>query len=246
MTVVEGDIEQGAQLSKALKAHSIHTVVSVVGFQQSHLQYALIDAAKTAGVQHFIPSDFGMDYDVVRPGHVLYELLCKPKQELHAAIKQSGMAWTFIAAGYITDAWVSWPMLGTDLATRTVTAPESFSTTITSTAVRDIGLLTAAAIVDPQARNQQLYTGQQCSYEQVAAALEAATGEKVTCKVATRQEMEAAVQQNAMDFAVRFGLSVLGNTGVVWPDSQTYKYGQHVYVPLDAVARQVAGKSAAQ
>ena len=144
VTVVEGDIEQGAQLSKALKAHSIHTVVSVVSIQQSHLQYALIDAAKAAGVQHFIPSDFGMDYDVVRPGHVLYELLCKPKQELHAAIKQSGMAWTFIATGSVVDAWFTPPMLGTDLATRTVTAPEWFSTTITSTAVRDIGLLTAA------------------------------------------------------------------------------------------------------
>ena len=63
VTVIEGDIEQGAQLGAALKANSIHTVVSVVGFQQSHIQWSLLEAAKAGGVKHFIPSDFGGDHD---------------------------------------------------------------------------------------------------------------------------------------------------------------------------------------
>jgi len=190
-------------------------------------------------VQHFIPSDFGFDYDVIQPGHVFYDMLAEPKQELHAVIKQSGMAWTFIATGEFTDAMLSWPLLGTDLSTRTVTAPVSLETKIVSTPVRDIGRLTAAAIVDPQASNRQLYTGQHYTSEQVAAALEAATGNTFTRKTLTKAELEAALEKDASDLTPRFGLAALAQTGVMWPLEQTYKYGQFTYTPLETVARQV-------
>ena len=247
VTVVEGDIEQGAQLGQTLKTHSIHTVVSVVGFQQSQVQWALLEAAKAGGVKHFIPSDFGLDYEAIHAGHPMYDVLAKAKQELHAAIKQSGMDWTFIATGDFAEVLFGWPyMLGVDLASRTVIAPGSLSNTTTITAARDIGLLTAAAIVDPQARNQQLHIGRQYTYEQVAAALEAATGDKVTRTTRSKEDMEAALEKNPMDFPARFGLTTLLQTGRTWPDKQTYKYGQFSYTPLETVAREVTKKTATQ
>jgi len=198
-------------------------------------------------VQHFIPSDFGLDYDTIQPGHVMYDILVKPKQELHAAIRQSGMAWTFIATGDFAEVLYGTPhMLGVDLASRTVTAPESLDKVTTITAARDIGLLTAAAILDPTARSKQLYTGQQYTFEQVAAALEAATGDKVTRTTTTKKELEAALKKDAMDFTALFGLTTLAQTGRTWPDEQTYKYGQFSYTPLETVVRQVVSEKAKQ
>ena len=246
VTVVEGDSEQGGQLTATLKSHNIHTVVSAIGWMQYAVQYALIESCKAAGVQHFIPSDFGLDYDVLQAGHPLWDVLVKPRQDLHAAIKQSGLDWTFIATGEFTDALLSWPMLGTDLATRTVFAPASFDTQVVTTAVRDIGLLTAAAIVDPQARNQQLYTGYIVTYEQMAAALEAATGEKFTRTTRSKEELEALLVKDPTDVIPRFALASIVHTGAVWPAKQTYKYGQFSYIPIDTIARQVTSNKKAQ
>ena len=162
--------------------------------------------------------------------------MCKGKQELHAAIKQSGMEWTFIAAGYIAEALLSWPLMGTDLTTRTVTAPGSFGVQVTVTAVRDLGLLTAAAIVDPQAHNKPLYIGQHQSYEQVAAALEKATGDKFTRKTVSKEELEADLKKNPMDFQARFSLAVLAQKGAIWPEAETYKYDQFSYTPCGGTA----------
>ena len=247
VTVVEGDLSQGAAaLTPLLQSHGIHTVVSVVGGgPQVDYQFQLLEAAKAAGVRHFIPSDFGSDYDNIPRDSAVYDFLVKPKLPVHEAVKKSGLDYTFIATGWFAEILFGMPLMGVDAKTRTVTAPGSFNTTTTVTALADIGRLTAAALVDPAARNQQLYFGTRYTYEQIAQALEQATGDKVTRNVRSAADMEAALASNPQDVGTRFvaGLLKVGNS---WSDSTTYKHGQYTYVPLETVARQVVSQSKPQ
>ena len=201
-------------------------------------QFALIKAAKAAGVQHFFPSDFGSDYDVIPRSSAVYDMLVVPKVPVHEAVKASGMDWTFIANGWFAEFLYGLPFMSVDIASRTVTAPVSFDTTTTVTSLTDIARLSAAAVVDPNTRNKQLYFGKRYTYEQIAQALEQATGDKVTRKVASKVELEVKLAANPKDMGTRFvlGLTQRGNS---FPDSTTYKHGQYTYVTLEQVARKV-------
>ena len=241
---MEGDLAQGAAaITPLLQQHHIHTVISVVGHTpQLECQYGLIEAAKAAGVRHFLPSDFGSDYDNIPQSSAIYEPIVKPKMGVHEAVKQSGMDWTFIANGWFAEVVYSFPGMGVDVAARTVTAPASFSTTTAITALADIGRLTAAAILDPAVRNQQLYFGRQYTFEQIAQALEKGTGDKVTRKVRSKEEMEAALASNPGDLGARFSLSLL-EAGNSFPESHTYKHGQYTYTPLEPIVQKMLNKA---
>ena len=242
VTVIEGDLSHGAAaLTPLLQSHGIKTVVSVVSGNYD-TQLALIEAAKAAGVTHFIPSDFGTDYDNVPNNSVFYDMIAQPKLAIHEAVRKSGLEWTLIANGWFAEILYGMSAMGVDSKARTVAAPVSFDTLTTLTALADVGRLTAAAIVDPNTRNKQLYFGQQYSYDQIAQALEKATGDTVTRKVRSKEEMEAAIAKNPKDIGSIFPHSLL-QVGNSFPEKTTYKHGQYSYIPLETVARQVVNPS---
>ena len=185
--------------------------------------------------QRFIPSDFGSDYEVIPRGAAQYEGFAQPKLAIHEAVRQSGLGWTFIAKGWFAEVLFGPPLMGVDMATRTVTAPGSFDTSTTVTALGDIGRLTAAAIIAPATRDQQLYFGRQYTFEQIAQALEQATGEKVTRKVRSLDDLQAALASNPTDMSARFALSLLQTTTCnSFPEGKTYKQGEFSYTPLES------------
>ena len=235
--IVEGDVTDVATTTSLLRTNSIHTVVSVIGYGQGALHYPLLEACKAAGVRHFLPSDYSIDIDAAPVGSAMYESFAKDKQEVHAAIRRSGMDWTFMATGVFVEGAFLYPTVGVDLAARTVTAPVSFDTAITLTPVKEIGVLTAAAIVDPAARNQQLYFGRQYTFEQIAQALEQVTGEKVQRKIRTVAEIQQAIEQQPMDIASRLAMMLVQQAGTTWPDSKTYRDGLIDYPSLVSVAQ---------
>ena len=238
--VVEGDVQDVAGMTHLLQHHAIHTVVCVVGFTQGALHYPLIEACKAAGtVRHFLPSDYTIDIDAVSADSPMYDAFAQPKQAVHAAIRQSGMEWTFIATGVFVEAALLFPTAGVDLTSRTVTAPVSFDTVMTLTPLHEIGVLTAAAIVDSSTRNSQLYLGRQYTFEQLAQALEAATGEPIIRRVRTVEEMQAAIKQQPMNIVTRLALAQTQQTATTWPDSQTYRHAEVEYPSLLTVAQKV-------
>ena len=239
VVLVEGDVEDIAGMTRLLQAHAIHTVVCVVGFSQGSLHYPLIEACKAAGVRHFLPSDYTIDSDAVPAGSAMYDTFARPKQAVHLAVRQSGMEWTFIATGVFVEAALLFPIVGVNVTSRTITAPDSFDTVLTMTPVREIGLLTAAAVLDPAARNKQLYFGRLYTFEQLAQALEQATGDRVVRKVRTVEEMQATLEQQPMDETTRLALAQVHRAGTTWPDSQTYRHGQINYPSLLSVAQRV-------
>ena len=238
VTLVEGDAADGPQaLAPLLTAHSIHTVVNVaMTWPPSDVDTPVLEACVAAGVRHLIPSDYGFWADAMDESNPMWSFRYRAKAALHAAIRQSGVDYTFLAAGGFAELLFKNNVFGVELATRTVKAAGSLDTRVTYTSTRDLARLIAHAVVDPTARNTLLYTGQEHTAEEVAAALEQATGDAVTRVVVSVDEAKAAVAKNPMDFQSMFMLEFVAGKGTHWPVVQTYRYPEFEYTPLRTVA----------
>lgn len=117
--IVVGDIRDRDSLRKACTG--VRAVVSAVGSFQSQDpantmreverqgQINLIDEAKAAGVEHFVPSTYGL-----RPETVTGDIpLVAAKAAAEDYLIDSGIPYTIIYNGFFMEAWLS-PMLGFD------------------------------------------------------------------------------------------------------------------------------------
>ena len=241
VTIIEGDVADGPQaLTPLLTAHSIRTVVNAaMTWPPTDVDTAVLEASLAAGVRHLIPSDYGMSAEDMDDSSPMWAVRYRAKAAQHAVIRQSGLDWTFFATGGFAELLFKNNVFGVELAARSVKAPVSFDTRVTHTSIRDIGQLVAHAVLDPAARNAVLYTGEEYTYEQVAAALERATGEAVTRVVVSVEEAKAAVARNPMDFQSLFLYTFAVGKGSHWPVTQTYRYPDFTYEPLHSVAERV-------
>ena len=241
VTLVEGDVADGpAALATLLVVHSIRTVVNVaMTWPPTDVDTPVLVACKAAGVRHFIPSDYGFWADDMDESSPMWTFRYRAKAALHETIRRSGLDYTFFAVGGFAELLFKNNVFGVELATRTVKAPVSFDTRVTFTYTRDVGQLIAHAVVDPAARNALLYVGQVYTYEQVAAALEAATGEEVTRVAVSVEEAQAAIAKSRMDFQSMFMVEFALGKGTHWPVERTYRYPSFSYTPLHTVAEHV-------
>ena len=228
VTLLEGDLEVTPvpQLTATLVSAGIHAVVSVVGFQQLPAQFALIEAAKAAGVSHFIPSEFGGDVNAMDPSGALGQLI-QGKLEVQKVVKDSGLAWTIVLSSGFAEFLITTSFFGTDVPNATVNAPASFDTVITTAPLAEIAYVTALALIEPAAKNRTLYVGSPYSFEEITQALEAATGKTFIRKVRTRAEVNAAIAANPHDMVSRFASAFMDGKGTRWPVSETYLAQNH-------------------
>ena len=105
VTIIEGDVANGsADLAPLLTSHSIHTVVNVaMTWPITDVDTPVLEACKTAGVRRLIPSDYGMSSDDMNESCPMWATRWRAKAALHDKIKQSGMDWTFLAAGGLAE-----------------------------------------------------------------------------------------------------------------------------------------------
>ena len=65
------DYTDKAAVSSALRAHGVQVVISAIAFIALNGQTPLADAAKDAGVELFVPSEFGMPTEGGKEGHMV-------------------------------------------------------------------------------------------------------------------------------------------------------------------------------
>src|SRR5436190_250674 len=83
-TLHEGDLEDYDSLLRACRA--VDVAISAVGGMQLGKQAALVKAIKDAGVQRFVPSDFGLDPAAAGPGSCV---LFDAKAAVQKTVKES-------------------------------------------------------------------------------------------------------------------------------------------------------------
>jgi uncharacterized protein YbjT (DUF2867 family) len=207
--LAQGDLKDPASLARACAGMQavISTASSTLTRQPGDSietvdrrgQLALVDAARAAGVEHFVFVSF-RDQPAIR-----YPLT-EAKREVEAALQNSGMAYTVIQASYFMEVWLS-PALGFDAANGKVRIYGDGDQPISWISYKDVAHAAAAAVSEPAARNRFVELGgpQALSPREVVRMFEAAgAGEIATENVpaaALAAQMTAATDPLEKTFA---------------------------------------------
>ena len=158
---VKGDLRDPASLKAACQGvETVIDTVSAMPFSyqpgQNDIQIvdvqgakALIDAAKSAGVKHFVYTSFTMDQDFP---------LSNAKHEVEDYLKTSGLIYTILRPGYFMEAWLS-PMVGFDAANAKASVYGSGDQPISWISFLDVAQFAVESVTNPAARNAVLALG---------------------------------------------------------------------------------------
>jgi uncharacterized protein YbjT (DUF2867 family) len=207
--LAQGDLKDPASLARACAgAQSVISTASSTLTRQSgdsietvdrRGQLALVDAARTAGVEHVVFVSF-------RDNPAIRFPLTEAKREVEQALKTSGMAFTILQASYFMEVWLT-PALGFDPANGKVRIYGDGNQPVSWVSYKDVAQAAAAAVSERAARNQVVELGgpQALSPLEVVRMFEAAgAGEIATEHVpatALQAQMNAATDPLEKTFA---------------------------------------------
>lgn len=136
---------------------------------------ALIDAARGAGVEHFVfVSALGASQD--SPVEFL-----RAKAETERHLQESGMLWTVLQPNLFMEVWAGMLVVAPIMMGEPLRFVEPASQRHTFVSIRDVAALTVAAVVDPGARNRVIAFGgpDALTWLQVAEVAERVAGRSV-------------------------------------------------------------------
>ncbi|WP_454675282.1 aromatic alcohol reductase [Achromobacter pestifer] len=222
--IVEGDL--AAQTSAELAAifSRFDTVISCAGFVGGPgVQRKIARAALDAGIQRFVPWQFGVDYDLIGRGSPqnLFDEQLDVRDMLRA---QQGTEWIIVSTGMFTS-FLFEPDFGVvDLAANTVNALGSWDTAVTITTAEDIGTLTAQILFsEPRIANRAVYVaGDTVTYRQVADALDRTRAVKVRRHEWTVPELKLQLAADPENALRKYRAVFAEGRGVAWDKTQTF------------------------
>lgn len=197
--VANGDLKEPASLAHACEA--VQVVISTASSTLSRTegdsiesvdqqgQLALVEAARQAGVEHFVFVSFRENPSIQFP-------LTIAKRAVERALKASGMSYTILQASYFMEVWLT-PALGFDVANGKVRFYGDGSRPITWISYRDVARAAAAAATEGTARNTVVELGgpQALSPREVVRMFEAAGAGQIATE--SVPESALAAQMNA-------------------------------------------------
>ena len=155
-TLHEGDLADPASLRRACGA--VDVVISAVGGMQIGGEARLVEAVKDAGVQRFVPSDFGLDPAASGPGSCV---LFDAKKAIQDSVKAAGIPYTFIHANAFFSYWAfslgDLTRLGGKVPPDEVNVYGDGNVMGALNSVPDIATVTVRAVHDPRMRNQEIH-----------------------------------------------------------------------------------------
>lgn len=111
VTILSADTNDVSDLIPVLKGTDY--LVSCVPFTATESQYPLIWAAKEAGVERFVPSEFGYIYEWEQfwPTDTVHRALARQKAFIRRVIELAGMDYTIIPAGFWPEFYMAEPVI---------------------------------------------------------------------------------------------------------------------------------------
>jgi len=179
-TIRKSDFSE-QDLVSAFKGQDV--VISAVGLGGFTEQKKFIDAAVSAGVKRFIPSEFSAN--TLSPAVLQLLPVFEQKNEVPEYLKTketSGLTWTAIWTAMFFDWYLDNGFLGFDIATRTASIWDGGNSVFTLTNVDQLRRAVIAVLERPaQTANKNLYIASvETSQKEILAALEEVTGSKWT------------------------------------------------------------------
>ena len=245
--IVEGDL-QAEEAELAARFTGYHTVISCVTHQRfGSDEMRVVRACKTAGVSRYLPTAFGVDEQGVGRGSPMAAILDK-KLDNYELLANSGLPYTIVSCGLWTE-WLlgsgQFNLLGLDWQQRVMTVVDSFDRQVSTTSLLDLGNLVAEILLDSSTLNSHVHVQSDLvTLEQIALALERATGQSWERKVVSMAEAEAMQAAAPGSFAYTFRILTARGGGVWWPIESSWNNAQR-QLPfklhnVQEVAQQVA------
>ncbi|MCB1676914.1 MAG: NmrA family NAD(P)-binding protein [Halioglobus sp.] len=169
--VQEVDVTDHVELIAALEG--VDYLVSCVPLLATESQYPLIFAAREAGVERFVPSEFGFIYEWEQfwPTPTVHRTMARQKAFIKRMIEMAGLDYTIIPAGL----WPEYYMLEPVLVMGDGDEPVAWSTG------PDVGRIIPHVLAHPASRNAvcPVAATAWCSWNELLAVREAALGRRV-------------------------------------------------------------------
>ena len=250
--LIEGDLKDPASLRRACTGVQsvISTASSTLSRQEGDSiqtvdlqgQIALVDAARAAGVQHFVFVSFRDNAAIQYP-------LTEAKRTVEGHLKASGMAYTILQASYFMEVWLT-PMLGFDYAAGKVRLYGDGNGKVSWVSYKDVARIAVAALDQPAARNAVLNVGgpQALSPREVVRMFEAAGAAEIATEHVAEADLRAQLNSATDPLQKSFaGLMLQYASGDEMDMTDTLKLFPMQLTPLrDYVAAQlgaVAGRA---
>jgi nucleoside-diphosphate-sugar epimerase len=185
----------------------VDTVISTIfSYHDPSSTLNLMKASRTAGVRRFAPSDFAFSSAAAeRLG------LYKPKLEILAALKESGLEYTSFQNGIFMDYLASGapkahegplrmhPFI-VNVVGQKAAIPGTGNEKMTFTTVADVGRLVTAAVKLKERWPRELgMEGETTTYNRVVRDVEAVTGKKIDVEYLDRERMANALEETKDD-----------------------------------------------
>lgn len=169
--LIEADVASHASLIPALKGTDY--LVSCAPYAATESQYALIYAAREAGVERFVPSEFGFIYEWEQfwPVDTEHRAMARQKAFIRRVIELAGMDYTLIPAGL----WIEYYML------EPVAVMGDGNTKMAWSSGRDVGRIIPHVLAHPASRNAvcPVATTAYCTWNELLEARESIIGRNV-------------------------------------------------------------------
>ncbi|GGO95504.1 aromatic alcohol reductase [Stakelama pacifica] len=230
--IVRGDLATETVDGLVAIFASFDTVICCTGFVGGPgTQRKITKAVLQAGVERYVPWQFGVDYDVV--GHGSGQPVFDEQADVRDMLRgQSATEWIIVSTGMFTS-FLFEPAFGlVDLERPRVHALGSWENRLTVTTPGDIGRLTAAILAhEPRIRDQVVYVaGDTFSYTQLADMIEGHLGRDVERVMWDMDRLRSEVAAHPDDGMRKYHLAFARDTGVAWDKETTFNAAQGIAV----------------
>lgn len=212
--LVSGDLKDRASLDKACQG--VNTIVSSANSVLSRQagdsiqtvdlegQKSLIDAAREAGVGHFIFVSLSSNLDIDCP-------LARAKWAVEEHLRQSGLGFTILRPAAFMEIWLS-PAVGFDFPNAKARVLGSGEGKISFISFADVAQFAALAVDHPKARNSTIELGgpEALSYSEIIAIFEELTGRKFEIEKVPEEALWAQKQASTDPLQESFAALMLG------------------------------------
>jgi predicted ester cyclase len=223
LDVVEADLAKDSVEELASIFSQFTQVVGCTGFVGGRgTQLKITAAALSADIEHYIPWQFGVDYDII--GHGSGQEVFDEQFDVRSLLRsQARVKWTIISTGMFTS-FVFLPAFSlVDLEKGIVHALGDWSHRLTVTTPEDIGRVTAliAASYREHADKVVYLSGDTFTYEELADTVERVLGRPMERVLWSIAELKAEVAKHPEDTMRKYRLGFARDDGVAWPKAET-------------------------
>lgn len=222
--IVEMDLAASSAQELSATFSEFTQIIGCTGFVGGRgTQLKITTAALNADIEHYIPWQFGVDYDIV--GHGSGQEVFDEQADVRTLLRsQSRVKWSIVSTGMFTS-FVFLPAFGlVDLEHGKVHALGDWSHRLTVTTPEDIGRMTALIALDHHRHADKVIylSGDTFTYAELADTVEVVLGKPMERVMLSVPALKAEVDAHPDDTMRKYRLAFARTDGVAWSKSGTF------------------------